>query len=570
MRRWIDHLIFIIALSFTFGPDGIAAQPIDRPPGIGGDPVDGRRVALIIGNSDYPDGSNWSDLPNAANDAAYIARLLEDPARGEARFETVTVQNGTQEDLLAALERFGGLAEEAAVAVVYYSGHGFQFADQNYIVPIDAPQSVSQNDLAMHFVSMAEITGAASADGFNVYFLDACRSPGPVVARSSYVEGNPAPLFGAIEAPQSVVFYATSMGDVAYDAAPEDSPLSPFATAVGQAISYPGLDVPYVFGAVRDAVLRATEIYSPKQQPVFTGSWSRPFYFVPASMQDFAPVAVLPGGASARLRLGPTRSSETPASLDIPLEMMSTLDENILIVRVLERYRAEQILAMAEGGDPVAQYLAGYMYGYGAGLPEDHEQARHWLERAAASGHPAGQLELGYFLTRYGEPDERSRAVELVRAAADQGYAKAMSHLGAMMFDPQYAMQDEAEATRLYRAAAERGHAWAHYALSLRREDVAGHIAALSALAEAGNDEGHNWLCELSFAGFPVERSFDHCLAASRAGYTVPRAIVAMRYAEGDGVEANEESAEYWARMAAESFDISPVLDARMQAILAD
>ena len=40
----------------------------------------------------------------------------------------------------------------------------------------------------------------------------------------------------------------------------------------------------------------------------------------------------------------------------------------------------------AEKGRASAQYMLGRRYLYGDGIAEDEEQARHWLEKAAAQG----------------------------------------------------------------------------------------------------------------------------------------------------------------------------------------
>ncbi len=552
----------------------LSAPAFAQTPGsLIGEPIDGRRVALIVGNSDYPEGSSWTDLPNAANDAAFIAELIGNEERGSARFETHVVTDGTKDEILAALARFGEAARGADIALVYFSGHGFEFERENYIVPIDAPARVVEGELIQHFISMTEIVQAADVEGLTMFFLDACRVPGPVVAANRQADGDRAMLFGAIEAPESVVFYATAIGDVAYDAAPEDAPLSPFASAVARAVSYPGLDIPYVFNAVRDQVLRSTEIFAPPQQPVFTGSWSRPFYFVPAGMNEIEPPALPTAAAPAQpASRGAAADTGSPAPLDIPLSVLSTLDENILIVRVFETHSPDDLIALAEAGDPVALYLVGYMYEFGAGVEQDLAEARRWLERAAETGHPAGQLEFGYFLSRHGAADERDRALALIEAAAAQDYAKAMSHLGAVLMDGLLGPRDPERAEALYRDAAALGHAWAHYALALRRQDIPAQIAALQALARDGNREGDNWLCELSQSGFgiDVEAGFAHCLEAARAGYTVPRAYTAMRYATGNGVAASDSRARFWARVAADSFDISDVLRARMNAILSE
>ena len=547
MRRTSKALALIGTIFLLGAPAPAAAAMQPRPEAASAPALDGRRVALIIGNSDYADETGWTDLPNAANDAAHIGRLLASAERGG--FEVEVVTDGTRERILAALEAFAGRAAQAEVALVYFSGHGFEYNLDNYIVPVDAPGRVDEGNLPRLYINMSQVVRAAEARGMSLFFLDACRDPGPVLRFSNSTGGDRAALFGAIHAPQSAVFYATAMGDVAYDAAPPGSPLSPFAQAVGRGITEPGLDLPYVFSTVREQVVSATRSQGRPQIPQFAGSWSRPFYFTP-------PISA----AAATARAVPVAA----ARLDIPLATLSTLDEPILITRVLDDHSPSELIGMAEAGDPLALYLVGYMFEFGVGVERDLEQARRWLERAAESGHPAGQLELGYFLMMNDRSAEgRARALQLLREASAQGYAKAKSHLAAALMSGTLGTVDQAEGRRLYREAAALGHANAHYALAVLGERERS-VAALEALAQAGNDEGHNWLCELGAAAVSVNAPFRHCLAAARAGYANARGHAALLYAAGNGVEASPSDARYWARLALPAHDLSPALRARL------
>ena len=548
IRRLVAAAAFL-ALILAISP--AAAQPPEpvdfmRPMA----PIDGRRVALIIGNTDY-DGAAWSILPNASNDARHIASILGDEARGAARFDVTLVTDGTREEIMAALASFAEKAAAADIAMVYFSGHGFEHNLDNYIVPVGAPGAVNESNVAQRFINMSEVVGAAAARGFSVFFLDACRERGPVLRFSSNTDGDRAALFGAIEAPQSAVFYATAMGDVAYDAAPPGSPLSPFARAVGRAMSAPGLDIPYMFTGVREAVIRATRNRDPTQGPQLAGSWSRPFYFLPAGAQPAAPPPPPPA-----------------ARLDIPLETLGIVDEPVLMMRLLEQYSPRQLIAMADRGDPLALYLTGYMFAFGVGVEQDLERARGLLEQSVLTGHPAAQLELGFFLLRHGGPEGRERARSLYEQAAAQGYAKAMSHLAGAYLAGTFGVTDRDEAHRLLREAARLGHPFAHQALAIIGEDREAHVAALQALADSGDAEGSNWLCEIAAAGIHVTDSAAHCLAAARAGHSNARAHAALLYHGGIGLEPSPEKARYWARLALSSADLRDELRTRLDPLV--
>lgn len=547
MRRFARIFQGLAGIALACMAQPLQAQPDPANAGLAA-PIEGRRVALVIGNGDYDDASGWSDLANGANDARHIARTLSDPARGDARFEVRLLVDANREQIVEALERFARDAANAEIALVYFSGHGFEYNLDNYIVPVDAPGRVDESNVARLYVNMSQVVEAARARGFSLFFLDACRNRGPVLRFTNRTDGSRAALFGAIDAPQSAVLYSTAMGHVAYDSVPPGTELSPFAVAVGRAMNVRGLDVPYFFTHVRESVLRATADREPSQVPQFAGSWSRPFYFLPPA--ESAEPASEPRPVATRL--------------DIPLATLSTLDEPVLLARLLEQHSPASLIRMAEGGDPLALYLVGYMHEFGVGVARDLAAARRWLERAAATGHPAGQLELGYFLLAHGSPAERPRALDLYRRASAQDFAKAKSHLASALLNGTFGPPDREDALRLLREAATDGHAFAHQALAVLGEDRAAHVGALEAMAAAGNAEGSNWLCEIAATGVPIDDVFARCLAAATAGYANARAHVALQYARGIGVEASTSDARYWARLALAAPDLRPELRSRL------
>lgn len=240
-RGLIASLALVLAASAVTGA-AFAQAAVDDDAAIM-TPIDGKRVALVIGNGDYDETAGWTDLENAANDAAHIARALAASPDPHQRFEVELVRNGTMAQLRAALATFAERARTADIAVIYFSGHGFEYNLDNYIVPVDAVGMIDDGQVGARYINMADVVKAAGTRGFSLFFLDACRDPGPVMRTSNDTSGHRAAQFGAINAPQSAVFYSTALGDVAYDDAPPGSPLSPFAAAVGKAMTVPGLSM---------------------------------------------------------------------------------------------------------------------------------------------------------------------------------------------------------------------------------------------------------------------------------------------------------------------------------------
>src|SRR5579871_1028718 len=89
-----------------------------------------RRVALVIGNAAY---RSMPRLPNAKNDAEDVGRSLRDLG-----FETVLVTDLDRAGMSEAVARFTSTVLGADIALVYYTGHGLQFAGTGYLVPTEA------------------------------------------------------------------------------------------------------------------------------------------------------------------------------------------------------------------------------------------------------------------------------------------------------------------------------------------------------------------------------------------------------------------------------------------------
>ena len=88
------------------------------------------RIALVIGNSDYPS----SPLRNPVNDANDIADRFR-----ELGFEVIHYENTTYQEMENAVREFGRLLDEIkGIGIFFYAGHGLQVNGRNYLMPVDA------------------------------------------------------------------------------------------------------------------------------------------------------------------------------------------------------------------------------------------------------------------------------------------------------------------------------------------------------------------------------------------------------------------------------------------------
>jgi tetratricopeptide (TPR) repeat protein len=251
----------------------------------------GRRIALVIGNSDY---RNVIKLINAKKDAELIAASLRNIG-----FASVTnVIDASRAKLLDALHAFAEDTKTADWAVVYYAGHGVEVGGTNYLIPIDAKIATGR-DLASQGVAASEtIAAEAGAKRLKLVVLDACRDnpfpspdqPPPSVVASAAPPASDAARSLARTLTQSrglaaikadtgtLIVFAAKEGQAALDGDGDDSP---FAVAIAQRIATPGVEINKLFRLVRDDVMEAT---AGRQEPYTYGSLPgrEDFFFVAA------------------------------------------------------------------------------------------------------------------------------------------------------------------------------------------------------------------------------------------------------------------------------------------------
>lgn len=561
-----------------------AAMAQDAP-GCGVTDPSGPRVAVIISNDSYRN-PRWPQLLNAGRDAEQICRALS-----SIGVSTQVIHNADAATLRQSMDDFARSAAGARVVIVYFSGHGFEFAGRNYMVPVDAPASTRIDSVERQFVSLEALAiTAVPPEAIGIFFVDACRTVEPVVRLDEAARSElPTLPVSALSIDQGAVFYSTARGRPALDQAPPGSEISPFAAALVRHIGVPGIELAQMFRNVtREVVTNTRGIDNGPQWPQQQVNLLDNVFLVPAldavtvtrvgsvrgyDDRDAAAIALdrlrvasgnsnLSGGTPRSQTRGLARPLVLP-----PIERLAVEDEPQIISQLLADYDAVALVQRAETGDAAAQHLVGYMYAFGVGVARNGRVALQWLERSAAAGYAPGQLELGYFLLEYRPtPDElmmsdgtlqgtpppaaRMRAEQLYRAAAASGYAKAKTHLAQRIASGQFGPPDHAEVRRLYEEAAAAGHGAAIFAAMGYGDLRALMLARLRAMADAGNVEGDNWLCEAGAADSALAAAISHCEAAALAGYAGARAIYARALADGIGVVADRPAAMHWARLA--------------------
>lgn len=251
----------------------------------------GRKVALIIANSNYAQAGS---LANPANDA----RLIADSARRAGFDSVVLAPNLGLTAFQRALRDFRAQAQGAQVAMVYYAGHGIEGGGKNWLIPVDAGLS-SDLDLPYEAIDLDRVMEALSGARVRMVVLDACRN-NPF--GRSWRSGSRAVNRGLaqIDADDVLVIYAAAPGQTASDGTGGNSP---FATSLARRLAQPDLPIQLLGGAVRDDVLAST------------GGEQRPFVSASITGTPVYLVATAPAAAPAQATAPPPPTVDT-ATLD--------------------------------------------------------------------------------------------------------------------------------------------------------------------------------------------------------------------------------------------------------------
>ena len=193
-----------------------------------------KRVALVIGNGDY---EHQAPLANPVNDTAAMTETLE--AIG---YEVTTLLNLDEDGMERALYEFSEKADAAEVALVYYSGHGMEISETNYLIPVDAKLK-KERDARFEAVDLGSVRAAIEgASKLKVVILDACRDNTFLPTTRGGTRG----MKRVVATAGEVIAYSTAPGSVAQDGEPGG--LSPYTRALTEKLSAtPDMDVRFLF-----------------------------------------------------------------------------------------------------------------------------------------------------------------------------------------------------------------------------------------------------------------------------------------------------------------------------------
>ncbi|HUJ33162.1 MAG TPA: SEL1-like repeat protein [Candidatus Acidoferrum sp.] len=192
----------------------------------------------------------------------------------------------------------------------------------------------------------------------------------------------------------------------------------------------------------------------------------------------------------------------------------------VLMAANREQEGAQQVIAAAQAGFPVAMADVGILCATGEGVEKNPQTALAWLRQAANTGLPVAYFDLGvYYSNGDAVEADYSEAAQWFKKAGDAGYADGYAELGTL-----YITGDPPN----YATAA----AWFQKG------------------AQEGSADGAMWLGWLYSSGQGVQQNLAMALQlytqAANAGSTDAAYRVGMIYRYGRGVQPDATAAAQW------------------------
>lgn len=265
-------------------------------------PAFAKRVALVIGNSNYGKGL---ELKNPVNDARAIAASL--------RGLQFTVIERVDQDLKGmddALVEFHRTLKEGDVGWFFYAGHGLQAQNANYLLPIGADVRESF-ELKSKAVNLESIKSAMLESGsrLNVIVLDCCRD-NPLTRRWTRSAGKG--LAAVQEVPDGmIVAFSTAANTTALDGEGANSPYTAHLVNALNSRPADGLEVKQLFFTVGQGVKKAIE--------------QRPYLELDATMDNYFLDRAAPAGEPAPEAVVQMPPTITPLTNQVATQVAMTM-----------------------------------------------------------------------------------------------------------------------------------------------------------------------------------------------------------------------------------------------------
>jgi uncharacterized caspase-like protein len=219
------------------------------------------RLALLVGNADYPDAAE--PLKDPINSVRAMAQELRRDG-----FDVDVGENMSKEAMRSAIDRFYGKIKPGSAALFFFSGYGIQSDRLAYMVPVNA-QIWNEGDVRRDGYGLDQVLAEMNNRGarVKVAILDASRR-NPFERRFRSVAAGLAPV---VAPKDTVVMYAAAPGTVV-----RDSQQELFVTQLLKEIRVPGK----IEEAFNRTLMGVSQASQGEQIPWFSSSLVDEFSFV--------------------------------------------------------------------------------------------------------------------------------------------------------------------------------------------------------------------------------------------------------------------------------------------------
>ncbi len=250
------------------------------------------RVALVMGFGDYRKAFvgkfQFDSLRNPVNDAKDMAKTLRNLG-----FDVILKLDLKTKAAMkkAVLEFRRRLPETGAVGLFYFSGHGFQYQNANYLVPVRAamPSDIDIEGEVLETDYVLRHLEKANRKGVNIVILDACRDSIPSDffddrENKGLFAGDLKAGFTNMQAPVgSLIAYATAPNTTSWGGLPSERN-SVYTKHLLKALqNEPDVNITRLLMRVRKGVIEETRTFEAQQVPWDSVSLTDPFYFAQSS-----------------------------------------------------------------------------------------------------------------------------------------------------------------------------------------------------------------------------------------------------------------------------------------------
>ena len=474
-------------------------------------------------------------LKNPVNDANDVAGALT-----RLGFQVTLRTNVNRAQMRAAIRDFGQALRTGGIGLFYYAGHGVESKGRNFLIPIGA-NLASEFELEDEALEANTVLRAMEEAGnpTNIMIMDACRDNPFARSWRSASRG-----LAQMNAPSgSFIAFATAPGSVAADGSGRNSP---FTKHLLSSLSQQDLDIDRVFTRVTAAVAQET---GRQQVPWKTSSLTGVFSFsgdlnvsIVAPLPPPAPVAVADPTVNDRVFWESVKDSRNPEELRAYL---SQFPRGLFAPLATARLRSLEAGPAAGVAAPVNPPAPPAPSALPAGLTA--EEAYRQGVRLAEENSP----------TR-----NDAEAVRLFRFGADRGHGNAQVYLGFMYENGRGVPRDDVEAVRLYRLAANQGNASGQSNLGVMyasgrgvAKDDAEAVRFYRLAANQGNASAQNSLGSMYANGRGVARDDVEAVRLYRMsanqGSARAQANMGWMYENGLGVSKDDVEAARFYRLAA-------------------